>query len=418
MEELNNLIKDKNKLLVIAGIIHSAKAFVGPEVLHIDLTNWCNFNCIACWCRSPLLAEKAMPDWEKKLSLPLDLLKGIFDDLAEIGGLRQVKLVGGGEPFMHPDILKIVEYIKNKDRDIQIDINTNFSLVDEKIAEQLLELEVDSLTISIWAGTPEAYLAVHPNQTEHTFYKIRDTLKFIFEWKKEKNSCCPRIIFHDVILNLNYKDVGQMLKFALEVGADDIQFVPMDPVKDKTEALLLNDVEREKLLDSLYSIRKNYDQKSFRYISEDNGSVVLSDFDGFIRRMEKLDTTTGAYDQEIIEEVPCYVGWLFARIMTTGNVVPCCKGHRMHMGNIYKNRFKDIWFSNTYNEFRYNGIKLPKSHRYFSKIGNDAVIKTGCYNCDNLWQNIPMHRRINKLKNSHLLSFYTSLLKCQSRDGK
>jgi len=414
MEELDKLIKDKNKLLIIGGILHSAKAFIGPEVLHIDLTNWCNFNCIACWCRSPLLGDKAMPEGERKLILSFDLIKSVFDDLAEMGGLKQVKLVGGGEPFMHPDILKIVEYIKNKDRNIQIDINTNFSLVDEKIAERLLELEVDSLTISLWAGTPETYSAVHPNQTKHTFYKIRDILKFIFERKKAKNSCRPRIIFHDVVLNLNYKDVGQMLKFALEVGADDIQFVPMDLVKGRTEALLLNDIERKGLLDSLYTIRKNYDSKSFQYISKDNGSIVLSDFDGFIRRTEKLDTTTGVYDEEIIEEVPCYVGWLFARIMTTGNVVPCCKGHRMHMGNIYKNRFRDIWFSHVYNKFRYNGINLPKSHPYFSKIGNDAVTKTGCYNCDNLWQNIPMHRRIAQLKNSHLLSFCTSLLKRHS----
>jgi len=411
MEELDKIIRDKNKLLVIKGILHSSKAFVGPEVLHIDLTNRCNFNCIACWCRSPLLGEKAMPDWERKLSLPLDLLKGVFDDLAEIGGLRQVKLVGGGEPFLHPDILEIIEYIKNKDKSIEIDINTNFSLIDEKIIERLLELEVDSFTVSIWSGSPQVYTAIHPNQTEDTFYKIRDMLKLIFEEKKRLNRLHPRIIIHNVVFNLNYKDVEQMLKFALEVGADDIQLVPMDPVKDKTETLLLNDREREELLKTLYIIRQRYDTKSFRYVSEDGYSVVLSDFDGFIRRIEKLNTTSGAYDEDIVEEIPCYVGWLFARIMATGNVVPCCKGHRMHMGNIYKNRFKDIWFSNIYNEFRYNGLNLSKSDPYFSKIGNDAVKKTGCYNCDNLWQNIPIHKKIKQIKNSNLMFLCNSLLK-------
>lgn len=391
-------MKNKNELLVMTGILHSAKAFIGPEVLHIDLTNWCNFNCIACWCRSPLLEDKAMPEWERKLILPFDQIKGIFDDLGEIGGLRQVKLVGGGEPFMHPDILNIVEYIKNKDRNIQIDINTNFSLVDENIAQRLLELEVDSLTVSLWAGTPGAYLAVHPNQTESTFYKIRDTLKYISERRDGRNGRRPRIIIHDVIFKLNYKDIEQMLKLALEVGADDIQFVPMDPVKGKTEELLLNDTERKELLDSLYIIRKNCDPKSFRYISKNNGGgIVLSEFDSFIQRLEKLDIITGAYDEKMVEEIPCYVGWLFARIMTTGNVVPCCKGHRMPMGNIYKNRFKDIWFSETYNKFRYNALKLPKSHCYFSKIGNDAVAKTGCYNCDNLWQNEPIHKWITSI---------------------
>ena len=411
MEGLERIIKDKNKLLVIGGILHSKRAYVGPEVLHIDLTNWCNFNCIACWCRSPLLGDKAMPEWERKLSLPSDIIKGVFDDLGEMGGLRQVKLVGGGEPLMHPNILEIIEYIKDRDRNIEIDINTNFSFVDEKIAERLLELEVDSLTVSLWAGTPEVYMNVHPGQTEQTFYKIKDTLEFIFERKKEMNRHQPRIIFHNVIFNLNYKDIEQMLKFALEVGADDIQFVPVDIIKEKTEVLLLNEQEKKELLDRLYIIRQHYDPKTFRYNSCDGRSIMLADFDRFIRRIEKLNIGSGVYDEEIVEEIPCYVGWLFARIMTTGNVVPCCKGHRMHMGNIYKSRFKDIWFSDTYNEFRYNGLNLSKSHPYFSKIGNDAVAKTGCYNCDNLWQNIPMHRIIAQIKNSHLVSFCSSLLK-------
>lgn len=412
MEELNNPIKDKNKLLVIGGILNSKRAFVGPEVLHIDLTNWCNFNCIACWCRSPLLEDKAMPEWEKKLALPFDILQGVFDDLSQMGGLRQVKLVGGGEPFMHPDILKLVEYIKNRDKTIEIDINTNLSLLDEENIKRLLQLRVDSFTASIWAGSPEIYTAVHPNQTEHTFYRIRNILKLIFEQKKKLNQPYPRIIIHNVIFNLNYKNIEQMLKFALEVGADSVQFVPMDPVKEKTEALLLNDNEKQELLDRLYIIRQRYDSKSHRYISEDGSSVLLCDFDGFIRRTEKLNTLSGAYDEDIVNGVSCYVGWLFARIMTTGNVVPCCKGHRMSMGNIYRDRFRDIWLSDTYNEFRYNGLNLSKSNPYFSKIGNDAVAKTGCYNCDNLWQNIPMHKKIVFLKNQnpHLLSFYSSLL--------
>jgi len=406
MEKFSKIIRNKNKLLVIAGIFHSPKAFIGPEVLHIDLTNWCNFNCIACWCRSPLLEDKAMPEWERKLSLPLDIIKGVFDDLAEMGGLRQVKLVGGGEPFMHPNILEIIEYIKNKDRNIAIDINTNLSLVDEKIARRLLELGVDSLTVSIWAGTPEVYSAIHPNQAKYTFFRIKDMLKFIFEQKGELKKNCPKVIIHNVIFNLNYKDVEQMLEFALEVGADDIQFVPVDTVKEKTEVLLPNEQEKKELLDKLYAIRQHYDPKTFRYNSYDGRSVVLADFDGFIHRIEKLNIRSGIYDEEKVEEVPCYVGWLFARIMTTGNVVPCCKGHRMHLGNIYKSRFKDIWFSDTYNEFRNNGLNLPKKDPYFSKIGNEASSKTGCYNCDNLWQNVPMHKKIKlfKNKNHQLLS--------------
>jgi MoaA/NifB/PqqE/SkfB family radical SAM enzyme len=408
MEESKNLTKDKNKLLVIAGILHSAKAFTGPEVLHIDLTNRCNFNCIACWCRSPLLSDKAMPEWERKLSLPLHLIKGVFDDLGCMGGLRQLKIVGGGEPFMHPSILEIVEYAKEKDKNIQIDINTNFSLVDEKVAVKLIELGVDSLTVSLWAGTPEVYASVHPNQTVDTFNNISNTLKLISKMKQIKNTLKPRITFHNVIFNLNYRDINEMISFALRVRADDIQFVPVDTIKDRTEPLLLNGSERSALLESLYEIKKNYNSATFEYKTSESNLITLSDFDGFIRRIEKLNTLTGAYDKEIVEEYPCYAGWLFARIMATGDVVPCCKGHRMRMGNIYGNRFKDIWFSDVYNKFRRNGLSLDKRDPYFSKIGNNADSKTGCYNCDNLWQNIPMHKRISQFRSNPLISKLSS----------
>jgi MoaA/NifB/PqqE/SkfB family radical SAM enzyme len=413
MEALDKIIRDKNKLLAMAGIMQGQKAFVGPEVLHIDLTNWCNFNCVACWCRSPLLGDKAMPEWEKKLILPLETIKGTFDDLADLGGLRQVKLVGGGEPFMHPNILEIVEYIKAKDKNIEIDINTNFSLVDKEKVNKLLELGVDSLTISIWAGSAQTWLAVHPNQEEQTFWRIRENMEFIAHRRKQLNVRHPRMIIHNVVFNLNYRDVGQMVKFGLDVGADDIQFVPVDTVKGKTEQLLPGDEEKKELLGQLYKLRELYDPRSFRYVAEDGRMIVLSDFCGFIRRIEEQNIASGAYDEGVVGEIPCYVGWLFARVMTTGDVVPCCKGHRMSMGNIQKQRFKEIWLCGTYDEFRHNGLNLAKSDPYFSRIGNDAAAQTGCYNCDNLWQNIPMHKRIGQFidKNNKPTSFFTSLLK-------
>ncbi len=412
MEKLNKIINDKNKLLVLAGVLHTRKAFIGPEVLHIDLTNRCNFNCIACWCRSPLLGDKIMPEWEGKLILPYDLLKSVIDDVSEMGGLRQVKLVGGGEPFMHPDILRIIEYIKNKDKSIEIDINTNFSLVDNNIAEKLLCLGVDSLTVSLWAGSAEVYSKVHPNQEEETFHKITSVLKFLYKKKNELGLAIPRIIIHNVIFNLNYHDLLEMLEFALDIGADSIQFVPMDPIKGKTDNLLLNYEEREMLATMLLTIKERYNSETFQYISEAGRKVILSDFDGFIRRVQQQDKQSGAYDTNIIEDIPCYAGWVFARIMATGNVVPCCKGHRAWMGNIYKNNFKSIWFSDKYNLFRQNGVKLDKSHPYFSKIGNDAEKKTGCYNCDNLWQNIPIDNQIKMLSSKGVcaVSFIHRLL--------
>lgn len=401
MMTFDDFMKNTDKQKVVAGIMDTSRAFAGPEVLHLDLTNHCNFDCIACWCRSPLLGDKAMPEWEKKLSLPLDIIKGIFDDIREMGGLRQVKLVGGGEPFMHPQIIEIVEYIKAMDASIEIDINTNFSLVTKEKVDRLIDAGLDSFTVSVWAGTAQTYSAVHPNQNEETFERIRDVLMHVASEKRRRGIQHPKILIHDVVFNKNYHDVDAMVEFGLDIEADIIQFVPVDPIKGKTEVLVPNDAEKEALAQTLRTLRKRYNPVTLEYVDLDGRAIIFPDFNAFIRRTEQQDVESGAYDETVVEEVPCYVGWLFARVMATGSVVPCCKGHRMDMGNVREKRFKDIWCSTKYNEFRHNGIFLSKCDPYFSLIGNSAVARTGCYNCDNLWQNVPMQTMLRTFENDH-----------------
>ena len=57
----------ENDLPVLEGIRDGVNAFAGPQVIHLDLTNRCNLNCIACWCNSPFIFDKGMdPDTRKK----------------------------------------------------------------------------------------------------------------------------------------------------------------------------------------------------------------------------------------------------------------------------------------------------------------------------------------------------------------
>ncbi len=382
-----------NTDLVIKGILNGKEAYAGPEIVHIDLTNHCNNNCIGCWCRSPLLKDREMPDEEKKLSLPYELIRNFLCNLKVLNGTRQVKLVGGGEPFMHPRIMDIIEDIKKLQ--IEVDINTNFTLVSEDIARRLVEIEVDLLTVSLWAGTEKAYVDTHPNKDNTAFLKIREILKLISALKRERNVKKPWIKIYNVISNLNCYDVKDMLDFAIEVGAEDIQFVLLDPIKDRTDCLLINEREGKFLEDFFNKLEKDYDFEKSLYVSpEGKGSISITAFSDFKRRLSNRGYKRGIYDEARIVNIPCYVGWLFVRAMATGNIVPCCKGHRMVLGNLYKDSFIDIWNSNQYRKFRYNAKNLKKTHPFFSGIGNNASEKTGCYNCDNLWQNEPMHRLI------------------------
>jgi MoaA/NifB/PqqE/SkfB family radical SAM enzyme len=166
--------------LDIIGILDGLYAYKAPSLAQIDLTNNCNNDCIGCWCNSPLLEEKKINTEVKKQTIPFKRVIGLIDELYKMG-TKHLYYAGGGEPFMHPQIMEVLKYTKKKG--LTCYVNTNFTLIDEKTAKELAELKVDHLTVSVWAGTPQAYSASHPNKNEETFYRIREMLRLLNKLK-------------------------------------------------------------------------------------------------------------------------------------------------------------------------------------------------------------------------------------------
>ena len=87
-------------------------------------------------------------------------------------------------------------------------------------------------------------------------------------------------------------------------------------------------------------------------------NVLIFAFDQFLRRISVVDDAQNArYDKNIIDSMPCYIGWLFARIIPNGEVHSCLKAHRIPTGSLYKMTFAEIWNSSKQKYFRKS--KLP-----------------------------------------------------------
>lgn len=111
--KIRNKLKDYIQQIRIASGILKKKVLTGPWSVQIDLTNQCNNDCLACWCRSKFLKDKAMKPEVVKQSLSYEKVIGLIDELDKLG-VRDIYFTGGGEPFMHPKILDIMRYIKKK----------------------------------------------------------------------------------------------------------------------------------------------------------------------------------------------------------------------------------------------------------------------------------------------------------------
>jgi radical SAM protein with 4Fe4S-binding SPASM domain len=110
-------------------------SIVEPIIANIEITNYCNLECKYCFRTKNKLKHKHMS---------LDSFKQILDLLPHS---YRINLVGLGEPLLHPEIIKFIEYAIAMKR--RVSIVTNASLLNEKMSKQLISAGLNSIAFSI-----------------------------------------------------------------------------------------------------------------------------------------------------------------------------------------------------------------------------------------------------------------------------
>ncbi len=388
----NLLFKINNT--ITAGIL-GEDCFVGPSIVQIDITNKCNNSCIGCWLHSPYFSKEQKEKLKVNDEIKRDKIIQTINELKEVGTQR-ILLSGGGEPLIHPNFEEIIETIRNNE--MECNFITNFTIMSKRLIDKIIDLRVNEMFISLWASNAEMYIKTHPNQSKKIFEKIIDNIKYAVA-KERKQINRPIIIILNTISKINYLDVVNMAKLASELGVNRVEFIPIEIIDNTTEHLKLTIKEIKKIKEQIKEIEDN-SKNGFlmkvkdKQFTKEKGKTGLWGFDIFKKRILEFEEGK-SIDSKIIDKIPCYVGWTYTRIMANGDVIPCCKAHKHPLGNINKQRFKDIWFSKNYNYFRNMAKNEKKSHKYFKKIN--------CYQgCDNHTENFRWNERINKLNNKEL----------------
>ncbi|MGE5197377.1 MAG: radical SAM protein [Deltaproteobacteria bacterium] len=392
--DIKKLIKNS---LDIIGIFDGEYAYKGPDCVQIDLTNNCNNNCIACWCNSPLLRDKAISPEAKKQTLDYNIVVKLINQLY---ALRTAELYfsGGGEPLMHPRAMDILTYAKSKG--FTCTLHTNFTLVDENTLNRLKEIKLDHLVISLWAATPETYAKTHPNKKPDDFLRMKRMLRFLNETK----DCFPKVRIYNVVSRLNYREFIPMVELSTETLSECVEFTVVDTIPERTDELLLDSGQCDELLQAC-----NYAKMNTQYYAKD-GRFKISNFDQFVRRISSEHGGQAEYDRGFLDMIPCYVGWLFARIIADGNVNSCLKSHRIPIGNLYKEDFKDIWNGRMQRQFRRCMLNHKNEPGISSMIGNDPDKDIGCYkSCDDLGRNMFMHEKISALTKTQKILLHAAM---------
>jgi MoaA/NifB/PqqE/SkfB family radical SAM enzyme len=187
-----------------------------PQSISFTITNACNLRCQMCgqWSK-----EGYMHDKKDRLQQEMGLAdwKRLVDEVAA-HSVPSI-LLRGGETFLFPGIVELLEYIAAKD--IFIAIDTNGTML-KQYAADVVRVGNIHLTISV-DGPEEIHDAVRG--VKGCFQRIQEGVALLSELEKSSSNSISRSICF-TISPYSYKGLGVMPDVARSLAIDVITIVP------------------------------------------------------------------------------------------------------------------------------------------------------------------------------------------------
>tara|TARA_Y100000389_G_C17427078_1_gene500216 strand:+ start:598 stop:1800 length:1203 start_codon:yes stop_codon:yes gene_type:complete len=189
-----------------------------PPCIQIEPTSVCNLRCIMCYQSDKTFSGKSNGFMG---FMKFDLFKKIIDEIE--GKIEAVTFASRGEPTLHPDLDKFLDYCK--DKFLALKLNTNATLLNEKKIHSLLSSDLQQLVLSIDEKNKENYEKIRVNAKFEVIMKNLKMLKEIREKHYKKSKL--RIRISGVKVNTNQSVDGHN-EFYKEF-ADEVILVDYGP---------------------------------------------------------------------------------------------------------------------------------------------------------------------------------------------
>ena len=285
-----------------------------PVTAQIEPTSNCNLRCEMCV--------------REKIGVPLGTMKfkNFKKILKKLDCLFKIHLSGQGEPFLNPEIFKMIKYANKKG--ILVNTTTNGTILTKNIVSEICKVYIGEISISIDSTKKQIYEKIRKGAK---FEKLIENIKNLTrELEKKKRKTI--VSFAIVILKENLEEVSEFVKLAKKVGVKKIIFQTIQNKEDYV---------------------KNYDKKTKQQTVVKFIEKVKVKVEKAKQLGRKLDVLVVFDEGKAIEG--CIWPWRGIYITWNGFITPCCKilDYRKPMiGNILKQDFWEIWNSGNYQMFR------------------------------------------------------------------
>jgi MoaA/NifB/PqqE/SkfB family radical SAM enzyme len=219
------LMRLSHKARMRSNLLECARAIAGQrtEAIHrpteafVEIVSDCNLRCTMC-------ALSFDPHYKKG---PLDyrgqITREMFDRaLPLLVRAIKVYMMGTGEPTMHRDLPYMVRSLV--ERGTWVTFNTNGTLIDETLAQELVDARLSQMVLSLDGGRAETFEKVRRGaklsaivENMHRIVRIRDA----------SGQHSPEIMVAMVMLKENVDEIGELAELSASFGARVLHLEPL-----------------------------------------------------------------------------------------------------------------------------------------------------------------------------------------------
>lgn len=289
---------------------------IAPVTIDMALTRTCNYSCVYCYAT---LQEN------QRYNITKEVMRDFLDDAHAIG-VKGVSLVSDGESTLNPAYAYTIKYGASLGLSMASGTNA-YLLRDEEMLKEVLP-HLTYLRINITAGEAGRYKEIMGVKDGY-FEQVCKNIQLMADIKK-KAGLKVTIGLQMVFMPEFADQAVPLAKLGAQLGAD---YLVIKHCSD----------------DESGSLGVNYDKYKDEHIR-----AVLREAEGYSNSNYLVKVKWSKIeDGNVRSYSSCYGTPFLLQISGSGLVAPCGmlfgeKYSRYHIGNITKQRFRDIWASDKY----------------------------------------------------------------------
>lgn len=280
-----------------------------PLFVHIEITTRCNVGCPQCYCSSTLEGK--------------DMDYSLYNEIIDQVSAMKIPsiLLTGGEPLLHPQLIRMIKYAAQKK--INVIISTSGNGMDEIFCNHLSNSGVGEVCVSINGS----------NQYIHSLSRGRfDSAIYALKLLSKKNI---NIRVNWVARSDNYRDFPNVVDLCLQNNVDKIT--------------ILSNKKREGVI---YSPMSNQDVDTLnKYIQEEKNKIHI-DIDPCFNELLKINKND-------FLKANCNAAITFFDILVDGGMTPC--RHALSSKCCFNSlSIEEYWHSESIQHFRNSKLLIKE----------------------------------------------------------